>query len=47
MKYLKEKRDELKVSKGKLAKIQSGLKSKREMLDSVQNIVLPRKFKRT
>ena len=37
MKYLKEKRDELKVSKGKLAKIQSDLKSKREMLDSAQN----------
>ena len=37
MKYLKEKRDELKVSKGNLAKIQSDLKSKREMLDSAQN----------
>ena len=37
MKYLKEKRDELKVSKGKLAKIPSDLKSKREMLDSAQN----------
>ena len=34
MKYLKEKRGELKVSKGK---IQSDLKSKREMLDSAQN----------
>jgi hypothetical protein len=37
MKYLKGKRDELKVSKGKLAKVQGDLKSKREILSGVQN----------
>lgn len=37
MKYLKEKRDELKVSKGKLAKVQDELKSKKEMLSGVQD----------
>ena len=37
MKYLKGKRDELKASKGKLAKVQGNLKSKREILSGVQN----------
>ena len=37
MKYLKGQREELKTFKGKLAKIQADLKSKREMLSGVQN----------